>query len=119
MTTYAVQYRLTIYGPKSADSTEATVLTPATSAIHSDAFRVTTEIGVSGWQPYLGLIRGRRGRLNPLTKRTDIGQLTATVLDKRAGAVTDEQARAAQGAVIKAMAGNIAAQGFAVLSGAR
>lgn len=93
MTTYAVQYRLTIYGPKSADSTEATVLTPATSAIHSDAFRVTTEIGVSGWQPYLGLIRGRRGRLNPLTKRTDIGQLTATVLDKRAGAVTDNLTR--------------------------
>lgn len=34
------------------------------------------------YKPYLGLIRGRRGRLDPLSKQIDAGQLTISSIDK-------------------------------------
>jgi hypothetical protein len=94
VTVFAPQYRLTIRAPKSQDPTEVTVLTPIAGAAHADPFQITTQsTAVAGWKPYLGLIAGRRGRLDPLSKRTDVGQLTVTVLDKFAGAPGDQLTR--------------------------
>jgi hypothetical protein len=60
--------------------TDSTVLTP-TSAAHSDNFKVTTLPALSGWKPYLMGVTGRRGSIDPLTKRWEMGQMTARVLD--------------------------------------
>jgi hypothetical protein len=76
-------YRMTVYAPRSVDPTEATVLTPAAGAPHSDPFKVITLQGVPGWQPYLGEITGRRGTLDPRTRKTTTGQLRIQVLDPR------------------------------------
>src|SRR6266702_417813 len=83
VTVYAPAYRLRVYAPKSVDRTELTVLTPAASAPHSDAFQVATIPGVPGYQPYLDVPRGRRGKLDILQKRMDGGELTFTLVDRR------------------------------------
>ncbi|HNA49711.1 MAG TPA: hypothetical protein PK594_02545, partial [Mycobacterium sp.] len=85
MTAYEPAYRLTVYAPRSTDASEATVLTPIGGAAHSDDFQVTTLPGVAGWQPYLDLPEGRRGRLDLKTRRLDQGQQTVRVLDARTG----------------------------------
>lgn len=76
-------YRLRIYAPRSVDSSEATLLTPAAAAPHAEAFQVATIPGVAGYQPYLFPPEGRRGRFDPLTKRVDTGEMTFAVFDKR------------------------------------
>ena len=77
------QYRLTVFAPKSVDATEATVLTPASGAPHSDPFRIATISGLSGYQPYMGLPSGRRGKFDPLTRQLEHGTLTVPILDAR------------------------------------
>jgi hypothetical protein len=82
VTTYAPVYRLTVYAPRSVDTAEATVLTPAAGAPHADAFQVATKTGIAGFQPYLQPPRGRRGRIEPLTRTLDIGELTFELVDR-------------------------------------
>jgi len=76
-------YRMTVYAPRTVDATEATVLTPRSGSAHSDGFKVATKAGITGFQPYMEMPRGRRGSIDPLTKKTDTGQLTVRLLDKR------------------------------------
>lgn len=83
MATLKPAYRLTLYAPRSVDPTEATVLTPAAGAVHSDPFKVATITGVAGFQPYLDTIRGRGGRLDLAGRRLDIGTRTVTLIDKQ------------------------------------
>lgn len=86
MTTFRPAYRITVYAPRDVDQTEATVLTPASSAPHSDAFQLASIGGVAGFVPYLGLPTGRNGRFDPLTKKTDIGSITFELYDIRTAA---------------------------------
>ncbi len=84
MATVKVAFRLTVYKPRSVASAETAVLVPAAGAAHSDDFKVASITGVSGFQPYLdGNIRGRAGKLDALTKHTDVGELTLRLLDMR------------------------------------
>lgn len=76
-------YRLRIYAPRSVDSTEQQLLTPAAGAPHAEAFQVATIPGVTGYRPYLFPPEGRRGSFDPLTKRVDTGEMTFAVFDKR------------------------------------
>lgn len=85
MTAYDPAYRLTVYSPRSVDSTEATIMTPIGGAAHSDSFKVTTLPGVAGWQPYLDLPEGRRGRVDLKSRRIDQGQMSVRILDTRTG----------------------------------
>lgn len=78
-------YRLTAYAARSVDITEATVLTPFTNAPHADAFRVATVQGLAGYKPYLGMPRGRKGRLSAINASTDTGTLTLRLEDFRTG----------------------------------
>ncbi len=91
MTTYSPAYRLTLYGPRSLDPNEATILTPAGNAPHTDPFQVTTLPGVAGWRPYLDIKepRGRKGRIDPLSKRTDVGELVFRLIDKQLDPTTN------------------------------
>lgn len=83
MTSYQPHYRLEVRAPRSTDVTEATALTPAAGAAHSDPFRVTTHPSLAGWKPYLQPPRGRRGRLDPLNKSVDVGELAFSIIDQR------------------------------------
>jgi hypothetical protein len=83
MTTWTPEYRARVYAPRSVDPTEATVLTPAAGAPHSDPFQVATIRGLAGYQPYLKLAPGRRGRFDPLTAKLEQGSLTLLFLDAR------------------------------------
>jgi hypothetical protein len=86
MSAFLPQYRMTIYASRSVDPTEVTVLTPAASAPHADPFKVITKQGVAGWQPYLFAgPRGRRGRIDPRTRKTDTGTMSLRLVDKRTG----------------------------------
>ncbi len=93
MPNYQVAYRLTVYSARSVDPLEATVLTPIAGAVHSDNFQIATIQGLAGYKAYMGLPSGRRGRLDPLTKRTDVGSLTIPILDAKAGASQDQLTR--------------------------
>src|ERR1051326_1530197 len=83
MTTYLPAYRLTAFAPRRADPTETTVLTPAAGASHTAPFQISTIKGVANFKPYLGSIKGRRGKLDPLQKTSDIGALRVRFLDAR------------------------------------
>lgn len=83
MTLLLPVYRATVYAPKSTDATETTVLTPIAGAPHTDAFKIATAEGVFGFKSYMGMPSGRRGRIDVLSKKTDIGQLGFDVLDQR------------------------------------
>jgi hypothetical protein len=63
----------------------STFLTPRDATIHSDAFKVASIQGVSGFQPYLEIPKGRKGHIDPLKRTTDTGQITLVLLDKRTG----------------------------------
>lgn len=76
-------YRATVYAPKSQDPTETTALTPVAGAAHSDAFKIATAEGVSGYKSYMDAPSGRRGRMDVLSKKTDTGELSFSVLDQR------------------------------------
>lgn len=92
MSSYTPAYRMTVYVHRSIDATETTVLKPVAGAAHSDDFKVST-IASTGFKLYLGLPDGRRGRIDPLSKKTDVGEIQIGVLDVRAGAVTDNLTR--------------------------
>lgn len=83
MTPIQPVFRLTVYAPSNEDPTETTVLRPIGGAAHSDAFVVTTKQGISGSQPYLGLIKGRQGSLDVVTKRITTGNLSIPVFNPR------------------------------------
>lgn len=82
MSSYPYHYRLTIYKPRSVDATETAILV-GNGTVHSDNFKVITKQGVSGWQPYLMPPKGRKGRIDLLSRKTDVGKLTFQILDKR------------------------------------
>lgn len=83
MTTFKPAYRLRVYAPRSVDPTEATVLTPTGGAPHSDPFQVASISGVAGYKPYLmDVPLGRRGRIDLLTRKLDLGTLSFTLIDK-------------------------------------
>lgn len=92
MTASNVAYRLTIYSGRSTDPAETTVLTPISGAAHSDNFQIST-IALSGYKAYMGLPRGRRTRIDPLSKNSDVGELSIPVLDVRVGALSDNLTR--------------------------
>lgn len=79
-------YRLTVYA---AD--DETPMTPAAGAPHSSAFKVATAQGITGFQPYMGMPKGRGGRLDPLEKKTDTGEISIPLLDKRTGTTNLER----------------------------
>lgn len=83
MTQYGIAYRMRVYQPRSQNLAETAILAPIAGAIHSDSFQVATIAGVSGYQPYMEAPSGRRGRLDPLTGRTDTGSLTVGLIDHR------------------------------------
>ncbi len=83
MSTFKPAYRLTVYGPRSVDPTEATILTPIAGAPHSDQFKVTTLATLAGWKPYLFLPEGRTGKIDVLSRTTDIGVVNVTLMDMR------------------------------------
>jgi hypothetical protein len=75
-------YRATVYQP---DSVGSAVLTPAAGAPHTDGFKVASVAGVTGFQPYLDATVVRSRRLDPMTKRVEVGTVRLTVLDYRVG----------------------------------
>jgi hypothetical protein len=79
---HTFDYRATVYDPSVA--AETTVLTPRAGAAHSDDFIVSTVV-VSGAKEYLERIKGRRGKLDVLSKRTDTGQISLRVMDAKTG----------------------------------
>lgn len=91
MSSYDPAYRMTVYAPRSEDSSEATIIAPIGGASHSDSFKVTTLAALSGWQPYMDLPDGRMGRLDLKTRRLDQGQLRVRVMDARIGTANDER----------------------------
>lgn len=76
-------YRMTVFAPITVDPTETTVLTPIAGAPHAQQFKISTSEGVSGFQPYLGMPTGRRGRIDLMSKKTDTGELSFPILDQR------------------------------------
>ncbi len=80
MSTIKPAYRWRVYKPW---PNEAEVLVPAAGAPHSDALQYATVAGVAGYKPYLDFPSGRRGRIDPLTKRTDIGEIVFGSFDPR------------------------------------
>ncbi len=85
MSTYRPLYTMEVRAPRSVDATEATILTPAAGAAHADQFKVSSA-PLAGYKAYMNKPRGRRGRLDILSRRLDTGQLTVRLLDKRLGA---------------------------------
>lgn len=58
------------------------MLTPAAGAPHSDPFQVSSIQGVANFKPYIATIpMNRRGRIDPLSKKTDVGQIVLTLMD--------------------------------------
>src|SRR5207247_6520980 len=86
-------YRLTLYAPRSVDPTEATILTPAAGAPHSDPFQIISLPGVTGWKPYLDIPTGRTGRIDVLRKGTDIGQMIFAIVDAQVAGGTGNAQR--------------------------
>jgi hypothetical protein len=89
MPVFRPHYRLTLYKPRSQQAVyanETEILEPRTGALHADRFRVTTKPGVSGWRPYLAHPeKGRRGRVDFKSGKTDIGAMTFYIGDPRIG----------------------------------
>lgn len=83
MASFAPVYRLTIYRPRSQnDATESQILAPAAGAPHADLFRVATATGITGFQPYLALPMGRKGKIDPVGKKLDVGSFSFVVMNK-------------------------------------
>jgi hypothetical protein len=81
-----IGYRMTVYdGP--LYYTGSTVLTPASGAPHSEAFKVTTlpSGSVSGYASYMRIPKGSRGSLDPRAGSSTVGQYNVEILDKRTG----------------------------------
>jgi hypothetical protein len=85
VTAFRVEYRLEIYAPRAEQGdpvTEPDLLTPIAGAPHSEPARYST-IPLAGHQPYIVRIPGRKSRYDPQTRRTDVGQFTVQLLDKK------------------------------------
>lgn len=93
MPTYRPAYRLTLFASRLVDPSETTILSPVAGAPHSDPFKITTLANLSGWKPYLWFPKGRRGRTDLLSKKTDTGELTVQILDARVGLPSDNASR--------------------------
>ena len=79
-----IAYRMRIFnGP--LYYTGSVVLTPASGAIHSEPFQITTlqSGSLAGYAPYMRTPRGNRGELNIQSGRSSVGTYTVDVLDKR------------------------------------
>ena len=74
-------YRVTVYAIASG-SAETTPMTPI-SGSHSDAFKIATMNGVSGFQPYLNPPTGNFGETTLPSCKVTVGSIIFTVLDKR------------------------------------
>lgn len=83
MAQFTPAYRMTLYVPRSVDAAESAPLTPIDTAVHQDAFQVTSVQGLIGWKPYLDMPKGRKGRVDLLERKTDKGTLQLRLLDKR------------------------------------
>ena len=81
MTVHEPIYRARVYVSPSVDPTETTLLQPIAGALHSEAFAIATAQGVAGYQPYMAIPKGRRGRLDFQSKKSDIGSRTITLVD--------------------------------------
>lgn len=79
MVTTNAEFRLTVY----EDEAMSTPLTPPSGAPHSDAFKVATLKGITGFKPYLYYPKGRRASMDPKRAKTDVPKMTAELLDKR------------------------------------
>jgi hypothetical protein len=86
-------YRATVYEKRtSAVDPETTPMVPRDADVHSDPFQVASQAGVDGFYPALDVnLRGRRGSLDPLEKRVDVGELTIRVGDPRLAAGDNTQ----------------------------
>ncbi len=78
-----VAYRATVFISRSDDASETTVLTPIAGAPHSDPFKIATRTGIAGFQPYMDFPTGRRGKIDLLSKKTDVGELSFDIIDMR------------------------------------
>lgn len=78
MATYDPVYRVTVF-----DRDGVTVLTPRAGSPHSSDFKLATATGVTGFFAYLETPRGRRGRIDPITRKPDTGLVTFRSLDIR------------------------------------
>ena len=77
-------YRVRVYAARSVDPTEATLLTPAAGAAHSDEFKIASISGVSGYQPYLHEdVQVRRGRIDLRSRKLTIGTCSFRTIDKK------------------------------------
>src|SRR5258706_4933135 len=83
MSTFNVAYRATVYASRSLDPSETTILTPIPGAPHSDPFKIATRAGIGGFQPYMDFPSGRRGKIDLLSKKTDIGEISFDIVDVR------------------------------------
>lgn len=83
-----VYYRMTVYA---TSSVSGGVLTPRAGAAHSNPFQVTTQPGgVPGsWFPYMNVPQGGNGRIDPLSRHTDLSEWTVTLLDPKVLSAND------------------------------
>jgi len=79
-------YRMTVF-----QNDGVTALTPRAGAPHSDAFKVATASSVAGFQPYMQLPQGRRGKIDPLKMKTDTGWISVGLLDPAVATLQDER----------------------------
>lgn len=77
------EYRATVFAY--GQPVGGTVLTPRAGSAHTDGLRIST-IASSGFLPYMDPPKGRRGKIELLTRKVDTGSLTVRILDKRTGA---------------------------------
>lgn len=81
MTDLLPQYRTRIYAQRSVDETEATILTPAAGAVHSENCQIATIPDLVGYKNLLGIPEGRRSRFDPLTRDIERGALYIPIKD--------------------------------------
>lgn len=87
-----IAHRVTVFKPRSAASGGDTdPLVPPAGAVHSDAFKVATVPGVTGFQPYLDRVSGGSGELDLLDKQLSRGSYQVRLLDKRTGSLNAER----------------------------
>lgn len=81
MTNFRPIYRVIVY-----DTDDTTVLTPDSSAPHSDPFQVEDrENPTAGFKPYLGRVEWSGGKIDLLTSRWERGRIRVELLDQVTG----------------------------------
>jgi hypothetical protein len=88
MTGFAPVYRTRIYEPRSASvaagrdpAVNPALLQPAANAPHQNDFQIATAMGIPGFQPIMGIPKGRRSAFDAATKVTDVPELVVDILD--------------------------------------